>query len=309
MPYFIAKDVKGWNTVKSDGTVLGKHPTKKKAIAQMVALSLAEKLPPGGELKRAVDSGSYSPPAGVAVAAKRALKWIDEGLAGKGFTAVGRARAVQLASGRAVSADVVNRMLSYFARHSVDRKATGFNSGEEGYPSPGRVAWDAWGGDAGETWVNGLDSKMNKRAVNAIGITDFDDTLYVNGQLHQDYYEWLDHQGVNVYVVTGRLETEREATASLLEEMNVQYQELIMRPVDREDSSAWKGEVASNLIKEGNDVKFAVDNDPKARAAYERAGVPQVYDPKALPASAAPATTRDDLPEPAAMGDLYRTRL
>jgi hypothetical protein len=43
-------------------------------------------------------------------------------------------------------------MKSYFARHVVDKKATGFNSGEEGYPSPGRVAWDAWGGDAAASW-------------------------------------------------------------------------------------------------------------------------------------------------------------
>jgi hypothetical protein len=97
---------------------------------------------------------NYSPPEGVQNAAKRALKWISEGKAGKGFTDVGRRRAVQLASGGPVSRDVVARMKSYFARHNVDKKATGFNSGEEGYPSPGRVAWDAWGGTAGQAWVN-----------------------------------------------------------------------------------------------------------------------------------------------------------
>ena len=117
MPYFISKSAQGWDTVKADGTVIGKHPDKKKAIAQMVALSIAEKMKPGGELKRAVDAGSYSPPAGVADSAKRALKWIEQGFAGSGFTAVGRARARQLASGADVSADTVNRMISYFARH------------------------------------------------------------------------------------------------------------------------------------------------------------------------------------------------
>jgi HK97 family phage prohead protease len=156
MPYFISKTAQGWNTVKDDGTVLGEHVNKQDAIDQMVAVSLAEKIPVGGELKRAVASGSYSPPEGVAVAAKRALKWIADGLAGSGFTDVGRRRASQLASGEDVSADVVNRMISYFARHSVDKKATGFTLGEDGFPSAGRVAWDAWGGDAGESWVNGL---------------------------------------------------------------------------------------------------------------------------------------------------------
>ena len=155
MPYFVEQTEDGWATVKDDGTVLGKHTTKKQAIDQMVAVSLAEGIPVGGE--RAVAEGMYSPPAGVAVAAKRALEWIAEGLAGDGFTDVGRRRAVQLASGADVSADVVNRMISFFARMEASVKgATGFNSGEEGYPSPGRVAWDSWGGEPGQSWVNGL---------------------------------------------------------------------------------------------------------------------------------------------------------
>jgi HK97 family phage prohead protease len=156
MPYFIEQVPTGWNTVKDDGTILGKHKTKKQAIDQMVAISLAEGIAVGGE--RAVDPNeSYSPPAGVAVAAKRALEWIAEGLAGDGFTDVGRARAVQLASGADISGETVNRMISFFARMEDSVKgATGFNSGEEGYPSSGRVSWDAWGGNAGQTWVNGL---------------------------------------------------------------------------------------------------------------------------------------------------------
>lgn len=285
MPYFISKSDQGWDTVKEDGTVLGSHPDKKKAIAQMVALSIAEKMPPGGELKRAVNSGSYSPPEGVAVAAKRALKWIADGLAGSGFTDVGRARASQLASGADVSADVVNRMISYFARHEVDKQAKGFNIGEDGFPSAGRVAWDAWGGDAGQSWVTGLDMKMNKRDVVAeVGITDLDDTLIVNGALHQDYFDWLDHQNVKLYVVTGRDESQRGDTIDQLDEFNVQYRELIMRPasIPLAGTNDWKGTVAKELISNGEDVKFAVDNNPEARAAYKKAGVQEVFDPKTI---------------------------
>ena len=285
MPYFISQTAKGWDTVKEDGTVLGSHPDKKKAIAQMVALSIAEKMPVGGELKRAVASGSYSPPEGVAVAAKRALQWIADGLAGNGFTDVGRARAVQLASGNDVSADVVNRMISYFARHEVDKQAKGFNSGEDSFPSAGRVAWDAWGGDAGQSWVTGLDMKMDKRDVVAqVGITDLDDTLIVNGVLHQDYFDWLDHQGVKLYVVTGRDEAQRADTIDQLDEFGVQYRELIMRPssIPPAGTNDWKGSVAKQLISDGEDVKFAVDNDPVARAAYKKAGVQEVLDPKTI---------------------------
>ena len=156
MPYFVEQADSGWVTVKDDGEVLGTHATKQEAIDQMVAISLSEGIPVGGE--RAVDPDeSFSPPAGVAVAAKRALAWIAEGLAGDGFTDVGRARAVQLASGVDISGRTVNRMISFFARQEESVKgATGFNRGEEGYPSAGRVAWDAWGGDPGQSWVNGL---------------------------------------------------------------------------------------------------------------------------------------------------------
>ncbi len=52
MPYFITdkgKDCAGWATIKSDGEVIGCHATKAAAIKQMVAVSLAEKMKPGGE--------------------------------------------------------------------------------------------------------------------------------------------------------------------------------------------------------------------------------------------------------------------
>ena len=98
----------------------------------------------------------YKVPAGAISAAKRALKWISEGKAGKGFTSVGRNRAAQLARGGSVSRETVARMRSYFARHEVDKRAEGFYASQDGYPSPGRVAWDAWGGDAGRSWVNKL---------------------------------------------------------------------------------------------------------------------------------------------------------
>lgn len=109
-----------------------------------------------GMLAELAKKDKYQPPKGAQVAARRALKWIEEGKAGSGFTATGRARAAQLARGGMVSREVAAKMKSYFARHEVDKKAKGFRSGEEGYPSPGRVAWDAWGGDAAASWTKGL---------------------------------------------------------------------------------------------------------------------------------------------------------
>ena len=117
MPYFIEQVSTGWNTVKDDGEVLGKHKTKAQAIAQMVAVSLAEGIAVGGE--RAVDPNeTFSPPAG--------------------------------------------------------------------------VAWDAWGGDAGQTWVNGLSddtrdgldliidntNEMEDRQLEEYSVTDLQEKAY-----------------------------------------------------------------------------------------------------------------------------------
>ena len=105
---------------------------------------------------------TFVPPAGVAEAAKRALGWISEGHAGDGFTGAGRNRAGQLSRREGISSDTIMRMVSFFARHEVDKKAEGFNQGEKGFPSPGRVAWDAWGGDAGKSWAESVAAKLNK---------------------------------------------------------------------------------------------------------------------------------------------------
>lgn len=111
---------------------------------------------------KVAETDTFTPPASVAREAKRALEWIREGKAGGGFTDVGRARAAQLAGRRPVSLRTIKRMRSYFARHTPDKKAEGFTRGEQGYPSGGRVAWDAWGGDAGESWVKGILRSVEK---------------------------------------------------------------------------------------------------------------------------------------------------
>jgi hypothetical protein len=106
-----------------------------------------------------------TPPKSVRDAARRALDWIAEGKAGDGFTAVGRRRASQLASGENVSLETLKRMKSFFSRHEVDKNAVGFSQGEKGFPSPGRVAWDAWGGDAGFAWSESLVARAEKEEV------------------------------------------------------------------------------------------------------------------------------------------------
>ena len=55
MPYFISNsnsDCSGWAVEKEDGEVIGCHDTKQSAIDQMVAVSIAEGIQPGGERAR-----------------------------------------------------------------------------------------------------------------------------------------------------------------------------------------------------------------------------------------------------------------
>lgn len=108
-----------------------------------------------GEAEVAKAEG-FTPPKAVQAEAKRALDWIAEGHAGDGFTDTGRKRAADLAAGRAVSRETIGRISNFLGRHEGDSKAEGWNPGEKGYPSPGRVAWAAWGGDPAIAWTRGI---------------------------------------------------------------------------------------------------------------------------------------------------------
>lgn len=138
----IRQSKEGWTVYDHTGTrKFGTYGSKKEAEDRL------------SQIHRFSKAADYTPPKGVRVAARRALDWISEGKAGGGFTSVGRNRAQQLSAGENISLDTLKRMKAFFSRHEVDKEALGFSQGEKGYPSPGRVAWDAWGGDAGFSWA------------------------------------------------------------------------------------------------------------------------------------------------------------
>jgi len=113
-------------------------------------------------IKEEVKAASYKPTDAMASNAERALEWRAE--YNRGGTEVGVARAVQLKNKEALSFDTVQRMASYFARHEVDKQAEGFSSGEDGFPSAGRIAWDLWGGDAGASWAKDIVDRNKEEA-------------------------------------------------------------------------------------------------------------------------------------------------
>lgn len=146
--------------------------------------------------KKSVDlKESFVPPEGAQEAGSRALNWIAEGHAGAGFTDVGRARAGQLARGDAMSEETIRRMASFLARHEGDSRAEGFSSGEDGFPSPGRVSWDAWGGDAGKTWADMLVARFNREEKQACPVATGD--VAVNLENRQTAIEVADYGPMN----------------------------------------------------------------------------------------------------------------
>jgi HK97 family phage prohead protease len=106
------------------------------------------------EEARAINPDGYETTKAMKAEAVQALEWRRE--FNRGGTGVGVARARDISSGKRLPYDTVVRMSSFFARHTVDKKATGFNRGEDGFPSAGRIAWGLWGGDAGEAWAMGI---------------------------------------------------------------------------------------------------------------------------------------------------------
>ena len=99
----------------------------------------------------------YKPTSGMAAAARRAIKWKENGKATGAGTAVGWTRAGQLARGETLSLSTVKRMYSFFSRHEVDKKGKDFYNTSN--PSNGRIMWDAWGGDAGFSWSRKIVNK------------------------------------------------------------------------------------------------------------------------------------------------------
>ena len=71
----------------------------------------------------------------------------------RGGTPVGIARARDLSSGKSLSKRTLERMVSFFARHSVDKKRPG---------SKAQQTWLLWGGDSGRSWAKRMLRKVSK---------------------------------------------------------------------------------------------------------------------------------------------------
>lgn len=143
MPYFISDknaDCAGWAVEKEDGEVIGCHQTKQDAIDQMVAVSIAEEMEPGGERSVNLDLPEY-----IQSAARKGLDYYGKKLAGAGIVASTVREAREMAAGR-ITEDKVIRANAWAARHMVDLDAPkNSNPDDEEFPGAGAVAFYLWG--------------------------------------------------------------------------------------------------------------------------------------------------------------------
>ena len=145
MPYGISNnqsDCNGWAMVKQnvDGTfeTLACYTNKQEAIDYMIASSLGEDVEPIGEVRAAVD---LSPPEYMRDAARRGLKYHEQGLSGDGIVAQTVEDARKMASGT-VTEEKWRKIAPWIARHMSDLDAI---QGDE--ITAGFVAHLLWGSD------------------------------------------------------------------------------------------------------------------------------------------------------------------
>ena len=151
-------------------TLLDEGYPREQAIA--IAISMCEGKAWGeADPAKAIGDVDTRPTEEMARLAARGLELRSE--FGRGGTEVGVARARDISNRANLSEETIRRMASYFSRHRVDLDAEGAQSGEDGYPSAGAIAWMLWGGDpsnpagAGAGWaerkVREIDAAREKR--------------------------------------------------------------------------------------------------------------------------------------------------
>ena len=115
--------------------------------------------------KASVESLNLRPTESMASNARRGLELRRK--FGRGGTAVGVARARDLANRKELSPETVARMYSFFSRHEVDKKGKDWDNAER--PSNGKIAWLLWGGDSGYAWAtskwNAIQRVRSKKSV------------------------------------------------------------------------------------------------------------------------------------------------
>lgn len=155
-----------------------------------------------------------APTSGMRETAARALEWRAKYK--RGGTAIGVARARDIANGRNLSEETIRRMRAYFSRHVSDRLAEGFESGEDGFPSAGRIAWDLWGGNAGRDWADRKVAEFDRVREAAAGLRAAKPAVMVWGRDGRGFATFRELAGAEKAVAWARLYSGIQTSADTL---------------------------------------------------------------------------------------------
>ena len=254
MPYYITENAPscdGWATIKEDGEVMGCHTTKQAAIDQMVAISLAEELEPGGE-RAAADE----------LAVGDFVSWGSSG---------GRARGQIV---RIVPDGNINVPDSDFViTGTPDDPAALIRIYQEIDNE-----WQATSTLVGHKFstlrkIDALRNNIRLESGPQAVIVDIDGTLIDGGGRVEKVYNFLDDmEDTAIFIVTGRNVDDRESTIKQLDDLSIDYNRLFMNPGSTADTADFKRVTAENLLKEYN-VILAIDNNPTMRKVYRDLGI------------------------------------
>jgi HK97 family phage prohead protease len=254
MPYYItdnAPDCSGWATIKDDGEVMGCHTTKQAAIDQMVAISLAEELEPGGE-RAAADE----------LAVGDFVSWGSSG---------GRARGQIVRIVRDGNINVPDS--DFVITGTPDDPAALIRIYQEIDNE-----WQATSTLVGHKFstlrkIDALRNNIRLESGPQAVIVDIDGTLIDAGGRVEKVYNFLDDmEDTEIFIVTGRNVDDRESTIKQLDDLSIDYDRLFMNPGSTADTADFKRVTAENLLKEYN-VILAIDNNPTMRKVYRDLGI------------------------------------
>ena len=136
----------------------------------------------------------------------------------------------------------------------------------------------------GEYGKRNLDGAM-------IVVCDIDDTLIVDGQRDERVWSFVDELEGELYLVTGRPDSDRADTVAQLEALDIDYDALIMNDGSPAGSTEFKVAAVEKLLETFN-VVLAIENNPDTRKAYADLGV-KVLDPADIES----APVEEDAPE------------
>jgi len=124
--------------------------------------------------------------------------------------------------------------------------------------------------DEGSTYEGELRIESGPPAV----IADIDGTLVTfQGARIDKTYDYLDSfDDTEIIIVTARLASQRDETVAELERLDVDYDQLFMKPDADTDSTEWKKATAERLLEIYN-VMVAVDDNEDIRNAYADLGI------------------------------------